>query len=68
MIITTTHHNALYTIEHEDSIYIRQFTRSSDDATIDVIYWFNTNDGIASQIQDEHIIKDLEDAFTNTLE
>jgi hypothetical protein len=72
MKIIAAQYNALYTLQKEEKLYIRQFSKFDDVNTEDQIVWYqqsNMNGAeLMSMIEDEDFVSTLEEGFTKLLE
>ena len=68
MKIISSQYNAIYTIHHKESTYIRQFSKFADIKIPDEIIWYESLNGDASLIENVNIIQDLEDLFIQIME
>jgi len=68
MKIITAQYNAIYTIQHKESTYIRQFSKFADIKIPDEIIWYESVNGEASLIENNSTIQDLEDFFMQIME
>ena len=69
MKIIATQYNALYTLNVNGEIYVRQFTKHGDKETEDELVWYQQTDhGGMFVIKDDKEFKNLEDSFIELLE
>ena len=68
MKMLQTQYNAIYTLVHNEIIYIRQFSKFVMDEQPDDILWYSSETGNTVIVTDEEEIAELEELFVNILE
>ena len=72
MKIAASQYNAMYTLQVEEKIYIRQFSQFSDPTAKDEILWYHQEKmegaDFMAVIQDKEVVDDLEKQFVAILE
>ena len=68
MKIISSQYNAIYTIHHKESTYIRQFSKFADIKIPDEIIWYESINGDALVVENDSIVQDLEDFFIQIME
>ena len=61
-------HSAIYTLEKDNIIYIRNLTKYGLDNKPDELIWYSTESGVTEIIIKEETISELEELFANILE